>query len=476
MNKTISRIGITPVGSPHYRLNRLRLHLLAYSVARKAQLKGDDVEFIIRCDDTNVANTNREFLDAYLRVLNSIGVTPNRTPYDKDKNGMSLFQSERTELYRASTDQLLSNDLAYEDSSGAIFFHTRNFSEKFRHILQMDTLIISDVAMGKIPINIRRANREEKGDKNDYMPFPLIRSNGDCLFNLCSPIDDAIMGITHVVRDRAKLDLLPQQEMVRIALNLQPFNYLHAPILVDSFGKRFVKDEDFEEATYQNVIKKGIASRALVSYLLSSLVGPSEQYYHSIDEFAESVNFKRLHQANTTFSKQVLESHQKNSLSRLSSDQYLISFMEFLEIHNIELLNIIKTDTNLALALVSMKRNFLEAHGIIKSLVLPEPEDLPEKLKVSTIRMIEFLQGIELEDMLQGESYEQILMVKWNDRARNIEVPKKEYFSILRYILTGQCQGCDLYQAIQYLDSSPGGMQQRVELMKQLLKDSNNLC
>ena len=122
MNKVISRVGITPVGSSKYRVNRLRFHLLAYAVARNAKLNGNDAEFIIRCDDTDTSNTNRSFLDSYLEVLESLDVRADIAPYDKDHNGNSMFQSERGDIYREFTNRLLISNLAYNDSSGAVFF------------------------------------------------------------------------------------------------------------------------------------------------------------------------------------------------------------------------------------------------------------------------------------------------------------------------------------------------------------------
>ena len=446
-NNIVSRIGITPVGSSKYRLNRLRFHLLAYSVARKAQLEGLNGKFIIRCDDTNANNINRAFLDPYLEVLDSLGVKADLTPYDADATGKSLFQSERSDIYREYCAKLMNNKFAYIDDSSAIFFDTVKFFEEFEHSLVEGKMTADDMSMGKIKVDPRTP---EKRGRSGLVPFPIMRANGDYLFNLCSPVDDAVMGVTHIVRDRLKLSLLPQQEMVKAALGLPHVSYLHVPLLVNNEGKRLIHDDYFGEATFQDFIDKGILPQALVSYLLSGFAGPSENHYESIDDFSRQVNFSKLHQSDSVFSRSVLDQHNRKSLGEVSEDEYRKAFWKYLGSQETDLEGALEDNKELLAIIVKARRKFSDAIQIVTSLQSVE-------LKPPSIELIgpvKKIMDVFIEYQLNSGnhiSFESYFIDAYEDRLKSLYLSKKEYYGSLRYILTGQEHGIDLREVIKYL-------------------------
>ncbi len=463
--KMVSRIGITPVGSAKYRVNRLRFHLLAYSIARKAQLVGQEGEFIIRCDDTNSTDTNRSFLDGYLDVLSSLKIRSDYSPYCLDRNGFSLFQSERGILYQPFVAQLLKAGLAFKDVSGAIFFNPREFLKRFQDFLVENTILVFDIAMGGRAINIQAPSRERNGQMG-LIPFPIVRANGKYLFNLCSPIDDALLGVTHVVRDRDKLSLLAKQEMIRIALGFSELCYLHAPLLVNKEGKRFVSDEFYGEATYQSFISKGILSQGLISYLLSGMVGSSEKFYPTIDEFAIQADFARLHQSNTVFSRDVLEQHNKAALRFLPREDIRTALMEYFSIEDSEIANSFKNDPFLAETIVRMKVDLSESRRVIKNLISPEYEKLASDNVLELATILTFF--IKAEDKILTGQWREFILTKGLQYSIDIGFSKKRYFQSIRYILTGKYHGHDLQTIVQYLDES-GTFRDRLGMAKNML-------
>lgn len=471
-DKIVSRIGITPVGSKKYRVNRLRFHLLAYAIARKAQLIGKDAKFFVRCDDTDTSNTTRSFLDAYLEVLFSLGIVPDLIPSDRDENGFSLFQSEREDLYRMFVSRLAKLGLAFKDSSGAIFFHTEEFSKRFQHLIIDNKLSIEDVSMGSLSIDIRTPLKEKRG-KMEFVPFPIVRSNGKYLFNLCSPVDDAMLGVTHVVRDRDKLNLLSNQEMVRISLGFPSLIYVHAPLLVNKEGKRFIHDEYWGDATFQDFIARGILPEALVSYLLSGFFGPSERYYKSLDDFSFQVDFSQLHRSNIVFTESVLKQHNKKALEFSSENGYKMALRKFLAYHDPAMLDSIDSNYHLLEVLVRMKREFLESCRIIEDLLHPK-YDTPDVEHVQTLNLImAFFLRWRLDE-LQHCSYEDVLIKMASDHSRSMGISKKEYYRAIRYLLTGRYQGCDLHEVVQYLEKT-GAISERLNMAKQELLKINLL-
>lgn len=446
-NNLISRVGITPVGSGEYRLNRLRFHLLAYSIARKEQLEGHEAKFIIRCDDTNEANVDRSFLDPYLEVLESLGVKADLDPYDVDQTGGSLFQSKRKDIYARYCEQLIDKKLAFQDATGAIFFDTIKFFEEFDERLQDGKIVVSDLSMGKIKVDPKIPINDGRG-KNDLVPFPIRRANGDYLFNLCSPVDDAVMGVTHIVRDRTKLSLLPQQEMIRVALGLPETNYLHAPLLVNKEGKRLVHDDQLGEATLQNFTRQGFMPHAVISYLLSGFYGPSECYYESIDDFCGQVDFAKVHQSNAIFSHAVLDQHNKKALVKVSDKEYKKALKDYKE----NQLGYEEEGSDALLdVMAKVRRKLPETTKIMDCIKNPE-------FRMPSLELAKIVKSIfDLFSQWQNQagrvSFEEFFIDECNDKMKDLGVSKKDYFTAIRFILTGEEHGIDLKLIIKYLES-----------------------
>ncbi|MEK7497193.1 MAG: glutamate--tRNA ligase family protein [Patescibacteria group bacterium] len=463
MKEIITRSGITPVGSSKYRINRLRYHLLAYSISRRAKLDGQSSKYIIRCDDTNAENTNRSFLDAYLDVLNKIGVCPDIGPYERDESGHSLFQSERTDIYQTYIQQLVRDGLAYLDATGATLFDTSMFEKQFRHLIPDGKLQVSDISMGKLSIDIRTSLNDGSGQMG-LVPFPLTRSNGSPLFNIASPVDDALLGVTHVVRDRDKLSLLHNQEMVRIALGFRELKYVHAPFIVDNVGKRLVYDDYYGEATYQDFIAHGILSKALVSYLLSTITGPSEKFYDSIDDFTKSANFTNIHKANTTFTPAVLEKHNKKAIEACTEQEYELALQNYLDLFDTKASQLLIANRDIVCLLFKSRRSFVESARIIKGILEPQYDQIqPRSQELIYSLLNKFSEAPTEVDF----SVDNLLDEKAIDLFK---VQKKEYFQAARYILTGEYHGCDLHEIIKYLFEK-GLIKQRLETAKRQILD-----
>ncbi|MDR2337488.1 MAG: hypothetical protein LBE20_02420 [Deltaproteobacteria bacterium] len=461
--KIVTRSGITPVGSPQYRINRLRYHLLAYSISQSAKLNRFESKYIIRCDDTNAETSNHSFLYAYLDVLKNIGVCPDMWPYDRDENGYSLFQSERTDIYQTYIQQLISDGLAYIDITGAIFFDTGAFERKFRHLIQDGKILIPDMSMGMLSVDIRTSLNNRSGQM-DLVPFPLTRSNGSSLFNIASPVDDALLGVTHVVRNKGKLSLLHNQEMVRIALGFPELIYVHTPLIVDNAGMKLVYDEYYGEATYQNFIEHGILSKGLISYLLSSIAGAPEKFYESIDDFVKLTDFTNIHKANTTFVPAILEEHNKKAIKISSEQEYELALQNYLNIFDDKALRLFVTNMDIKHLLFQSKRSFAECSKIIKCVLDPQYNQTKPELKQLINLLLNKFSEIAIKVKLSADD---LLNEKVID---SFKVQKKEYFQAIRYILTGEYFGYDLHEIIKYL-SKKDLIRKRLETAKECIRD-----
>lgn len=449
MSQTITRIGIAPVGSPSYRLNRLRFHLFAYTVARNAYLHNQEARFYIRCDDTDSTKSKRDFLYSYLSVLERLGVKADKYPYDTDSSGYRLFQSERTDLYKEYLQKLLDQGLAYS-YQGAFFFDTHKFAELNRHHLRDNLLTVRDSSMGELRLDIRSQTKDPQKSNLEFMPFPIVRSNGEFLFNFCSPIDDAIMGVTHIVRDRDKLDLLAKQEMIRISLGLPEFTYIHAPLLVGRDGKRFINDAVLGEATFQNFIERGFMPQAIVSYLLSGFYGPSEMFYETLDAFAERLDITKIHKSNVTFSQPVLSQHNKKAIQIATDNEYKKELEIYMKANNPEIYKRIAEDPTLEKFLLELRRRFGDVARLVDALTNQTKESLPPNQEREVLLVANFISERLSES--SPERVKDVLVTKGKENAVSLGLSFPNYCKALEYLLLGKIADTNLRDVVNFLE------------------------
>ena len=77
----------------------------------------------------------------------------------------------------------------------------------------------------------------------DCGDFLVRRADGVCAYQLAVTVDDALMGITRVVRGRDLLSSTPRQIWLHRALGYEPPRYFHTPLLLAEDGRRLSKRE-----------------------------------------------------------------------------------------------------------------------------------------------------------------------------------------------------------------------------------------
>ncbi len=95
--------------------------------------------------------------------------------------------------------------------------------------------------------------------------FVVRRADGTPAFFFCNAVDDALMGITHVLRGEDHLSNTPRQLLVLAALGLKAPSYGHLPLLVDADGRPLSKRRG---ATALGALRDaGYLPEALLNYL-----------------------------------------------------------------------------------------------------------------------------------------------------------------------------------------------------------------
>lgn len=98
----------------------------------------------------------------------------------------------------------------------------------------------------------------------DCGDFILRRSDGVWAYQLAVVVDDALMGVDHVVRGSDLLPSAPRQAWLHRTLGYEPPEFYHLPLLTDSTGRRLAKrDADLD----MGALRERYTPRELVGYL-----------------------------------------------------------------------------------------------------------------------------------------------------------------------------------------------------------------
>lgn len=229
------RFAPTPSGPLHF--GSLVAALGSYLEARCRQ-----GEWLLRIEDIDPPREVTGAVDAILRTLDAFGF---------EWDGTVIYQSRRTEAYRAALEALRRLDLVYPCAcsrrqlvgharrgvDGPVYpgtcqahhGHDPALAQRFR--MPADRLVFDDGLLGRVACNLSY----ECGD------FVLRRADGVYTYQLAVVVDDAEQGISHVVRGADLLTSTPRQIALQQALGLATPAYLHLPVALDEHGDKLSK-------------------------------------------------------------------------------------------------------------------------------------------------------------------------------------------------------------------------------------------
>ena len=218
------RVRFAPSPTGYLHIGSARTALFNWLFARHN--KG---EFILRIEDTDLERSKAEFLDEILDSLKWLGL---------DWDGELIFQSKRLDIYRKAAKQLLDRGLAYEaegeirDKDGNVIKDSKRITQKaiIFKVQQSEVITINDLVHGAIQI--------ESSTIKDQV---AIKSDGFPTYNFACVIDDADMGITHVIRGDDHISNTPKQILFYKALGFKQPEFAHVPLILGKDKSRMSK-------------------------------------------------------------------------------------------------------------------------------------------------------------------------------------------------------------------------------------------
>jgi len=229
-------------------------------------------KYILRIEDTDRERSTKEAIEAILDGLTWLGLDWDEGPF---------FQSQRTELYLEAVERLLSSGRAYRCVCTAEELKARReravkmgespvydgrcrdlaigpgegrpFAVRFRAPRE-GTTVVDDLVKGRVVF--------ENADLDDLI---VLRSDGTPTYNLCAVVDDAAMGITHIIRGDDHLSNTPRQIALYQALGASPPQFGHVPLILGPDKTRLSKRHGAMSVTAYRAM--GYLPEAMVNYL-----------------------------------------------------------------------------------------------------------------------------------------------------------------------------------------------------------------
>jgi glutamyl-tRNA synthetase len=271
----------SPTGTPHVGLIRTALFNWAHA-------RHHGGTFVFRIEDTDAARDSAESYAALLDALRWLGLDWDEGPEVGGPHG-PYRQSERGEIYADALRRLIEAGEVYESFSSAEEIEARHraagrdpklgYDNADRDLT--DSRRAAFRAEGRSPVyRLRMPDRDITFDdlvrgpvtfRAGIVPdFVLARGDGSPLYPLTNPVDDAMMGITDVLRGEDLLSSTPRQialleALQRVGIGNGPLRYGHLP-LVTGEGNRKLSKRDPESNLFL-YRERGFLPEGLLNYL-----------------------------------------------------------------------------------------------------------------------------------------------------------------------------------------------------------------
>lgn len=212
----------SPTGNPHVGMVRTALFNWAYA-------RHTGGTFVFRIEDTDSARDTEQSYEDLLGALRWLGLDWDEGPEVGGPHA-PYRQSQRLEVYADVARRLLEAGYAYESFSTPDEVEERRraagqdpklgYDNADRHLTDEQKAALR--AEGRLPVlRLRMPDRVMMWDDlvrgevsfaTEHVPdYVIVRGNGEPLYTLVNPVDDALMGITHVLRGEDLLSSTPRQ-------------------------------------------------------------------------------------------------------------------------------------------------------------------------------------------------------------------------------------------------------------------------
>lgn len=309
------RFAPSPTGFLH--VGGLRTALYNYLFARH-----HGGQLILRIEDTDRTRYVENSVENLINSLSWAGIIFDEGPHVGGNYG-PYFQSQRLDIYRKYTQELLANNWAYyafdtseeleqaRESSPHHDFKYNRYKmrnqytlgeEETKRLIENGTPYVIrlkvpedqvirfvDIIRGEIIVNTR--------DVDDQV---LLKSDGYPTYHLANVVDDHLMGITHIIRGEEWLPSVPKHILLYNAFGWEIPAMAHLPLLLNKDKTKLSKRQG--DVAVEDYIAKGYFPEAFVNFI--ALLGwnpTADREIFSIEELIDRFNLEKVNRAGAIF-------------------------------------------------------------------------------------------------------------------------------------------------------------------------------
>lgn len=329
----VTRFAPSPSGLLH--LGNARTALLSYLAARKSNGR-----FILRIEDTDEARSTEAHVQAVLDDLRWFGLDWDEGP---DVGGPHEYrQRHRRAIHETWLAKLDAAGLTYPCfcTPAELSLSRKRQLAAGKPPRYAGTCRVLDaqqraarlaagapaalrfqVPAGQVVAFRDLVHGEQRFDSDDIGDFIIRRADGGTAFFFSNAIDDALMGITLVLRGDDHLTNTPRQIMILQALDLPVPEYAHVALLLGMDGAPLSKRHGAQ--SLGEFRERGFLPDALRNHLVR--LGHACQRDGWLDDAAMRAEFElsRLGKAAARFDEAQLRHWQKEAVAQLSDEDFL---------------------------------------------------------------------------------------------------------------------------------------------------------
>src|SRR5438477_5848354 len=321
------RIAPSPTGFAHLGTASTSL----YNVLFARQNSG---VFVLRIDDTDMERNRPEYEALIYESLHWLDLDWDEGP-DKGGPHQPYRQSERVDLYKEHAARLLKEGNAYRCYCTPEELEAeRRQAQAEKRPYKYSRRCLTNPPEGRSVFAVRfkvpggevtftdMVRGEMRFDADLIGDFIIIKSDGYPTYQFASPVDDAVMKITHVIRGEEHLSNTPYQLMLIDALGYErPIAYAHMPLILAHDGAKLSKRRH-PEANLILFREQGYLPEALLNYLALLGWNPgTEKEIFTVDELVQAFSFDRVQHAGARFDWEKLNWINGEYIRRLADEE-----------------------------------------------------------------------------------------------------------------------------------------------------------
>lgn len=330
----VTRFAPSPTGYLH--IGGLRTALLSYLWARR-----NNGKFLLRIEDTDFSRNDEAAALAIVEAFKWVGL---------EHDGTIEYQSSRLAIYQEYAQKLLDEGKAYkcymskEELEALREEQTARkerakYDNRYRDFT--GTPPEGREAVIRIKAPLEGSITVHDGVKGDVVfnvadildDFIIARADGTPTYNFVVAVDDALMGVTDVIRGDDHLSNTPKQIVVYDALGFAIPRFFHVPMIHNHEGKKLSKRDGATDVMMYK--EMGYTPEALLNFLVRLGWSHGDQEIFSMAEMLELFDPSDINRSASVYNVEKLDWLNAHYIKNTSNDK----LCELLEFHGVMLVS-----------------------------------------------------------------------------------------------------------------------------------------